>query len=497
MLDFEQIKSRVEEAIRAGNREQARAILTCLKGEAIPRARASSFATLARRAGLLPLALKIMLPFIRPAVPLDKEASDEEKATYAIILLGIGASTEALEILATGNPQNSEINLALAFTHINRWDYVAAVRFLRNYLSIDGMIPYQRMVARVNLAASYVALGDVHEGKPLLEQIMVATAENHWHLLHKNALELSAQLALQEQDWVRANQLLERAALSAGNGFNLEDFFVRKWKAVMAVLRGDSPAQALAELNLVREVALQNGHWETVRDCDFHRALATKDEALLSRVYFGTPYESFRNRITKHSAGWFNPPASFVWEMSGEKASRIFDLRTGEESGSDVRVKPGKGLHQALSVLTSDFYKPFVIGSLHSSLFPGEHFNPISSPRRVSFLIHRVREWLSESNIPVVINAGKEGYRIEAEAPYAFLMGAASAPVDSGEPAHYQIMFEKLKSRWPDGAFGAADAAEHLGVSMRTARYFVKWALEGKKLKRLGSGRSTQYRMGR
>ncbi len=502
-MTIEEINQQAEELIRSGQREKARAVLVRLKGMQIPRARASSLATLARRAGLLPLALQIMSPIIRPKVTLEKEATDAEKAAYAVILLGLGASTEALEILSNADSKNAEVLLSLAFTHINRWDYASAIVYLKRYLASEEPTSYQKLIGRVNLAASFVATGNAFEARPLLKGILQETRANNWMLLQKNALELCAQIAIQNQEWEHAEQFLQEASRvgSADGKSDLNDFFVRKWQAIAAVLKFGAKPETIDGLAKVRELALSLSHWETIRDCDYHRAIALKDPQLALSVYFGTPYARFRDRLTESSSSWLAIPDEYVWNplggVSGSTAGRVFNIRRGEEINGAATLKPGKGLHCALETLTSDFYRPFLVGSLHSAVFPGEHFNPVSSPRRVAFLVHRLREWTEEHEIPVNIVVNKDGYRLQAEKPFAFLVSRSPVSKAEGDPSHYLVMLDKLKEQWGSRYFTVTQVSDQFEISLRTARYFLKWAAEKKKLKRIGTGRATQYKLGR
>jgi hypothetical protein len=496
-LNFEELKLDAENLIRAGKRDAARDLLLQLKKVSIPRVRAGEFATLARRSGLLDLALQIMAPIIRPKTNSDTPATADELATYAVILLGLGASNEALEILKSADSNNTEINLALAFTYINRWDYASAIAHLKKYLALDGPSHYQRMIAKVNLAASYVAKREFEEGRALLAEISEETLANQWALLHKNSLELSAQLAILSANWSEAEIFLKRAAQEVELGFNLDDFFVRKWFAIMAILRDGPSASSLEALSKVRESAVANNHWETIRDCDYHFAISNQDEALAIRLYFGTPFARFRERIIQSSNSWLKVPKDYLWTMGGAEGDRRFDVRKGEEIGGSAKLKPGKDLHLALSFLVSDFYRPFLIGAFHSAVYPGEYFNPVSSPRRVSFLVHRLRAFLKESEIPVSLNVTADGYRLERVADYSFLLTEQVVETKDQDDVHYQIMLETLRESFTGKTFATAQVSSCLDISERSARYFLNWALEKKKLARNGTGRATRYKFGK
>lgn len=495
LLDLREIKIEVEALIRAGQRDQARELLLKLKGKIIPRARACEMADLARRSGLLQLAMQIMMPIVRPKVPLSPPPSDQEISSYAIILLGFGASLEALELLENGSPQNAEVLLAKAFSYMNRWDYECASVHLREYLQIGSMSQYQQMIARVNLAACLAAMSRIHEAQVLIDLILRETFDQQWNLLHKNALEIGAQMAIQSRNWSLTETMLLRASEKSEVAFNTDDVFIKKWKAIFQIEKEGPNPILLEEFSQIQAEAHRNGHWETIRDCDYYKALSLKDEKLFLKVYFGTPFRSYRQRIAKRAEGWIDIPLSYIRQMSSEDSLRVFDLNSGEENLGSAKLKPGKSLFNALSTLVADAYRPFMIGSLHAAVFPGEHFNPQSSPRRISFLLHRLRDWFQENQIPLQIEFSKEGYRLKSDGSYAFqLVTQSQMPMDQ-EPAHYLVMLQKLKQGWQNIHFTAIDVASKLGISERSARYFIRWALEKNKVERLGAGRSTQYKL--
>src|SRR5206468_2581133 len=121
---------------------------------------------------------------------------------------------------------------------------------------------------------------------------------------------------------------------------------------------------------------------ETVRDCDLHRSVATKDEKLLLHVYFGTPHPTFRERILAEYGGSVALPSRYLWKKTG-KSSRILDLTDPEALG----LKPGQLLHRALLLLCSDFYRPVRLAALHSRLFPDRYFHPTATPNQIHQLL--------------------------------------------------------------------------------------------------------------
>ncbi len=485
----------IEELIRSGNREKATQLLKEIKISTIPRQHINTLANLSRRVGQLDLSWKMIAPVIRPKVTLEKPATDEEKATYAIILLGLGARSEAFEILETANNQCPDVSLASAYASINCWDYASAATKLKHYLRSQNLTPYQKMVAQVNLAAAYVVNGQAEQALVLINENLLETKQNGWDLLYRNTLEIRAQLAVQQKNWTEAEDFLKQAEHDSGQ-FYLDRFFVKKWQAIMRLQKESASPDALQEIENVKMVATQKQHWETIRDCEYYKSITMQDRALALNLLFGTPYESFRKRLVEKSESWLKVPKTYRWNLTGQESDRAFNLHQAEEIGGPAKMKAGTVLHKIFLVLSSDFYRPFAIGNLHSLIYPKEFFNPDSSPRRVAFLIQRLRAWFKEFDIPLFIHAEDDGFKLQASAPYSLIIEkAASKTVSkSDEPLQYLTLVKKIKTNRKGQPLRAAEIAELTDMSVRSVRYFLKWALEKKKVQKIGSGRESRYR---
>lgn len=500
-MTLDQILVAAENKMRSGERAEARRLLLLLKdhtkgkinGHSLNRAKRSKAASLARRAGLLPLALQLMSPIVRPKTPISPPATDEELATYGLILLNLGAIEECDRILETANQLHPEILIAKAFSKIRSWNYSKAIEYLESYTAQPALTPYQKMTALVNLAASFVAIGDLKRGRSLIENILTETEQQGWSLLHRNSMELLAQTAVQEEHFDEARKILEKMTATE------DDLFIQKWLTIANLKESPESRSSQDSILKLKNRATELNHWETVRDCDYHLALARQDNPLMLKVYFGTPFKSFRDRIRHSTSEWLTIPRTHSMTMTGTPAPpRVFDLRQASEiQQSDVRLPKERVLHKTIKTLTSDLYRPFPVGSIHSSVYAGEQFNFSSSPQRVAFLIHRLRAWLDESGIPLDILNNRDGYRLSSSDAFGFQywdQGPEFPATDAPNSNRlYEEWLESL-SHLRESDFSAHDVAKQLKIAERTARYFLKWAIEANLLMRVGSGRGIRYR---
>lgn len=295
--------SEIDELIRLGKGDEAVRKLRELARSKVPRENALRVANLARRANLPLLAIRLLYPIVRPSSKVPVVPTDKEKAEYAGNLLRIGAAIEANRILKGINTSKApEALLFGAFACFSQWDYASAIPLLSGYIVSPLLDDYQKLVGKVNLSAALVFEREHDRAGTLLEEILKQTGDGHFPLLYGNALELSAQNMLLQGKLDEAESYLTRSERELARSGGLDAFFVRKWKSIIRMLR--KPARAKdANLDSTREEARSRSHWETIRDCDFFEAVHNEDKELLTHLYFGTPFASFRTRVLRHLGG--------------------------------------------------------------------------------------------------------------------------------------------------------------------------------------------------
>ncbi|MEZ4871692.1 MAG: hypothetical protein R2827_05470 [Bdellovibrionales bacterium] len=146
--------------------------------------------------------------------------------------------------------------------------------------------------------------------------ILNESEQNNWKLIHANALEVSAQLAVNENDWAEAQQLLNTAKSFLKGQQNSSSLFIQKWLAIVQMFNGNNKVNSTLKLQGVREQAIKNRHWETVRECDLYIAKYLNDFNLLNKVYLGTPYREYRKSMLESFQKNKNPKENFCWNPS-------------------------------------------------------------------------------------------------------------------------------------------------------------------------------------
>ncbi len=503
-MDLEVLLRNYEETIRLGEISGVQDQIEKLNPNSIPRKLIAAYADIARRVRCENWGLRLLQPIIRSEVPVHPKPSEEELCTYAGLLIKVGAVREAQEILLKLDRNKLvNVNAFLAQIHVAQWNYREAVPLFIKVLSRKGTSEYQGAVAQVNLVAAYIFLEKFTEATVILPQLLQRCLDNKWELLYANALEISAQLAVIQQDWVQAQSLLKEAEHGAGQHTHYR-IFIDKWKvlAEFSQAQDDVLKQEQAKLKIarLREKAQALRSWETVRDLDFYLALYQNHENLLLNVYFGTPHAAYKKRIEKiFKARSWQIPDFYYRKLTTAPAERVLNLETAEESGvfrNDLvkPVKPGQMLYRLLNILAMDFYKPTAVGELFSRLFPGEYFNPDLAPGRVAQAIKLLRKWFKLNHIPIDIKTDSNRFYFVATAPYAFKISKTVRDVFELQNAGFAIQLKHLKFRWPYQSFSASEAAQLLEISASGARKLLARANKQREVFTSGAGRSTQYR---
>lgn len=470
-----------EAEIRAGRAQRAAHLLARLNVNEVPRELRLTFANLARRAGSLTLGLRLLTPLIhRDRNRWRDEATAAERAEYAVLLQYCGAVREALAQLEQVDARAvPEAQLYRAFCHFNRWEYAEAIPCLEAYLR-GGLSPYAGLVGRVNLAAALVAAEENDRARALLEENIRHAADGGHARLRGNSLELRAQLHLRAGDYAAADADLEAAAALFSEEQTTDRLYVRKWQAVTASLRQKDRAPLLA----FREEARRHGNWESVREADLFLLQVEFEPALFEKLIFGTPYPSYRRRITKLLRRW--PENSEFLHGSGP---RVFDLVDATLDGQPI-LNSGKKIHRALEILSRDLYAPLKLGGLFAELFPGDHFDVNSSPDRVHQVLRRTRRWIEEHGLPLNLRAREGGdYALEVAAGLALRV-----PLHRPDVSPHALDFEKLRRLVPGDEFSPRDARAKLNLSLTGFNQLINWSLERGLVTREGRGRAVRYR---
>ena len=389
----------LEAKIRSNRVGEVHEAINALGFADIPRVHAAKMANLALRSGALFWAIRLLNPIVR-SNSAGVKASAEELAEYGFALNRIGAQAEAERVLTEiANQPLPRVQVYLAAIRANAWDYEGAKTCFERYLLFTELTPYERRIGKLNLANALIGTGESYdEAARLLAELREELAKEENKLLLGNSIELSAQLAVKRGEHEECAKWIEEGRRIFPGVDSIFSLFFLKWQNISKMKRGLGDShQLMAE---VRSEAERLQHHETIREADFYLALETKDENLFNKVYFGTPWPNYRERLLK-----MKPEGVMLWShfdhSPSGKSSTMLQVNALGATAGETKTKSGQLLHRMLVALTSDLYRPLWVAAAFTQLFPDEYYQPESGPKRVHQAVFRLRKWFDEAGLPL------------------------------------------------------------------------------------------------
>lgn len=473
----------MESLFRSGKIAQTRKALRSLSLSKLSRTERRVVSDLARRCDLPLLALKCLRPIVRPAKPIIPKADEVERASYAAALIRIGATEEGLALLKEINLSSApEASLYRSFAYIAQWDYLRAIPELKRFIKSQPN-DFRKSVGQLNLAAALVAEEMFNEADSLLQELYTFGCQGDHRTLVASTLELKAQSCFSCGDYRQCRNYLDEAMDLLKSEESSYRFFTRKWRVIVDLFEVGSD-ESKVNLETFRQEAIQKSQWETVRECDLYLALATSDLNLFQHVYWGTPFSRYRKKMRR----LFN-----VKILPTEPENRILTpdskfMRSHSIIKLEIDLEKHTLLDRLFKVLCSDLYRPLPQGELFARMFPGEYFNPHSSPRRLSQSILRLRRIIISQKSPLSIATKRGSVKLLASRPCLMPLEPLK------DISIYEDYLQQLKVTYPYKSFAKGQAMNCLQRSKATTHRVLQWAYEKNKIIRSGRGRATLYR---
>lgn len=468
----------IEADLREGRIASAQKKLEATTAPSIPDKDLWLYGNWARRSGLPALTLRWLRPRVYPN-SVQAPPTAAEKSEYAMGLQRLGAFSEAEKLLLEVDPQEYPAALLYrAFCRFSQWDYQSGQILLAELLSRKATLDtYTHYVARVNHAAALTSMAEAHADQELDALKEDLQREGHTLLL-ANVLELRAQRRLQAEAWPdvlatldEAHRLLEKARLP-------DQLFIEKWRVVAQTMQSSDPKH----LEQFRAKALELGHWETLRDLDFYKLKLEPDPINVNWLYWGTPYQSYRNRIRSLYAPLISNDRGGTWvSRLGSASSRVDPLQAQDEIGEVG--------HRLIMLLIKDFYRPLRVGEIFSELFEGRMFDIETATNRVQQTVRSARGCLTKLDWNFRLENRDGTYGLRWASDMAVLCETKPWPT-----SRVGIIMRALERSVPGDGFGVNLASETLNLSTSQTQRLLKEATAEGFLERFGAGKNTSYR---
>jgi hypothetical protein len=349
---------------------------------------------LARRIGFPYFILKKLNPIIDPDKNLKQPATNEEKALYAHGLSRIGAFQEAQSLL-TRIPDNiPEKHFYIAQNLMHQWKYHETISHLKKYAELLSEHQYEFWICQVNLLSAYSFTQNYELANSTIENLL-SGVQSKYPLLHANSLEIYSQILLHTKRYTEARNRLEQASHILKNSNSNYELFVKKWNLIIDML--EYKLFSDSAFNQTRELAIKKQSFETLREIDFYKSICTSDLELFSKVYSGTRFYSYRQKMkNQFQVNKINPKIKFMEEnLNSDIEPTNVDLQNVPVTLNQKKL---------LYIILSDFYSPIQLGEAFRKLYPNEYFNPYSSELRLYRHYENLKKSLYKLNYPLEIH---------------------------------------------------------------------------------------------
>ncbi len=502
--EFKEFCVTIQTLIEAGSIAEAQSELMLNESKFTLREQKLMLAHFYKRARLPDRSILLLRPYVRSSSKNPIKATDGEKLEYASALTLLDATKEARKLLDTVSVKTlDDYLLFTAFNCIREWDYLSAIEPLEKYIS-QISDSYKKAIGTINLLQSYISCAKLDLAKQLidegsLEKFLVDKSKLR---LLGNFYELTAQLYFQKKDWDLAESALKSAQKFSLNNKSVDDLFVNKWKLLVDMHRGDGEGNFKDRWLEMRSKAYALAHFETVRDLDFHYALCSRSDDILSYVYWGTPYEGFREKLRnsyrdKHSKELhiedscqrpiFKEREKLDFNFTASKVPRFDSAQIKEQAHL---IKDSLEL-KLFDVLNADFYKEASAYFIFEKVYEDEFFNPNSSPAKIRQVVYRLKDTLKQMGAPITVSFEERGYLLVPSDSDCVIIDSKSR---NSYTRHHDLL-EKIKKVFANEAFKAKDLIAVVEISARSVANALKDMLEDGELEKMGSGPNTSYRL--
>lgn len=472
-LDLEEI----DKIIRAGNFKTAQKKLKKFTAKSVPARLASKASNILVRAGLAEQGARILYPLIHGGTEKPKP---EIMAEYALALLQSGAYVEALKILeAIDFKSVPAANFYYSVALFSKFEHVKAIPFLESYLKDAQTKPYQRIVASANLVHSYILAKDLTSAENLLAEVLNHAEKENQALLLANCRELKAQLLFEQKNYKQALKELSasKKSLELNSGKYL--LMITYWEILCEIALRPEDKTLWQRWQKLRMDSVKSEFWSLVRQCDFHSAVLEGNKDLFLKLYFGTPFKSYREKLIKNFPGKCEIPKSYLWNSAPGVVpeGNMLDLASGQGLTVKNQLKKGHVIYRILQSLASDFYIPFKLETLFNYVFPDEYFNPRSSYHKTANGINRASTWLENNEIPIQIRFKEGAYRIFFKEPFYLRV---HLQIEESQP--YDAVSEIKRLLDTRKSLSVAEISTKLKIPPRSVHRHIKTLLEQKKI---------------
>jgi hypothetical protein len=476
-IDWQEWLTRQDQRIKSAQGDLVKSELRKLNLKSLPCKFAADVANLARRLNQSDLILKLLKrPF----------QNDREKTLYGLALARIGAYQESQQLLSEVSDEDNSLLLWKASALISQWNYAAALKIYEKLRTRKLASKLEEILVKINQASCLVFLQDFSKAIPILAEL--ESIREDFTLLYANSRELLAQALFGVGNYEMAEQMIQESLALLAPGEADYSLFARKWNLLIRTSMGRSSDQDWIEL---RQAAAQAQDSETCRDLDWRQACVKKDLRLFWHVYFGTPFECYRQRaLGTFPIALLAPKSHLRQALSDSPSPYLMDLVEGDYQSPLGNLKiPEKAL-RLLRSLARDAYRPIPIGELFATFYPDIHFDVHSSAHRLYQTVQWTRKFLLQHQIPIEIRLQENVYSVQTST-VDFRIALEYPQVRKTQQGLEEIQSWLLQRQTRH--FTRQELQDALQISKDHARAWIQAALKQKWVQKQGQGNHIIY----
>ncbi len=478
--------SYIEDLIREGKIAHARQILKGVKRTDLRKSEFVIIANFCFRTGLYNLGLRTLKDIVRPTNSLSNDvARDEEKLEYASLLNEIGARKEALILLdEVDESHQPRVHLIRAFIFFSYWRYEDSIPSLEAYIDSEED-DYRRAVGRLNLCSALIFVSQYQRAASELSDLLQFCTTNKFNNLKTHILRMRSMIFIDQSKYEEARMSLDHCQDLIQGTTRGGSFLVRKWYKLINAYEASGKERNLLFDELIDE-SYRLGFWESYRDMSFRKAISVEKEDLFRKVYFGTPYSSYRQVMTKKMNPAWSLPESLLFGSPDGKW--LFDTNTNIFRNSKPVLDDDGIVLKLIKLLNKDQFRPMSLGNIFNELYSGDFYDPNSSPNRVRQSLFRLRESLRAGGVPIEVI--QESFRYSLN----FLEDISiRAHINESVLNKNELLFKELYVQFGSKTFFRKQIREGLFENRMAFSRWAQWAMGEGLLKKMGQKKASRY----
>ena len=479
--DFSTYIDKWENLVRSGQGDLVKTEIEKLKPHDVHERYYGALCNLARRVGAYGFAFSFFKNYY-----FENESKGFEEdflGEYAALVSEVGASSVGTKLFnKITNPSLAKTYYLKGLYYMRSWQYKDAENQWDEFLKHEKQ-DYWIQIGQLNFAACLIHNKKFSHAEDILKQLEQSKSQ-----LSQMSLgilnELWGEYYFFNNDHSKALECFTKSKDVLNDSNSPTYFYAQKWVHIIELMNGnvDSSWQQF------RQQSLEYGYWEIVRELDKYWALKQKNENLIKRLYFGTPFNEYKENLIQ----FFNwqPPSEYntapEQEISFDRKSLTFFSQDNEVSSTPL-------FQNLLYHLSLDLYRPTSSAYLFDCIYKDQYYSPEFANQRVYSLMTRFRKFCEENSINIDVSASHLGFSVNTtESSLLYSTGETQLP----KTDDHGLIIEEIKARYMNNEeFISRDIVEIFSVSPRTANRILSKGVEAGDFIKMGQSKSTKFKV--